>query len=105
MNINAINNQSFQAKMPSVPESRIKVTGKVNGYVEQMLNEGSAKLESIAETCKTKVNIAQKGDTVFVNAGPKTSLFNLSEMKHGNEFYENIISNIKENGNILARLS
>lgn len=105
MKINAINNQSFQAKMPNIPELRIKVTGKVNGYVEQMLNEGNAKLESVAEMCKTKVNIAQKGDTVFVNSGPKTSFFNLSEMKHGNEFYENIISNIKENGNILARLS
>ena len=105
MNINAINNQSFQAKMPNIPESRIKISGKVDGYIEQMLNKGNAKLESIAKTCKTRVNIAQKGDTVFVNAGPKTSLFNLSEMKHGNEFYENIISNIKENGNILARLS
>ena len=105
MNISAINKQVFQAKIPNIPESRIKVTGNVDGYVEQMLNEGSAKLESVAEACKTRVNIAQKGDTILINAGPKTSLFNLNNMKHGNEFYENIISNIKENGNLLARIS
>ncbi len=104
MNIKAISNQVFQGKMPQMPESRIKVLGKVDGYVEQMLAEGNSKLEAMAEMCKTKVYIAQKGNSLLVNAGPKTSLFNMKEMKHGNDFYENIITNIKENGNILARI-
>ena len=103
MNIKAMNSLSFQAKMPKIPEARIKVSGAVDGYVEQMLADGNAKLQQIAELYKTKVNIAQKGDAVLVNAGPKTSVFNLKDMKHGNDFYENIISNIKENSAILVR--
>ena len=97
MNINAVNNLNFQAKAPKIPEARVKVVGKVNGYVEQMLNEGNAKLENVANFYNTNVRIAQKGDTVLINAGPKTSFFDYKAMAKSEDFYKNIVDNIREN--------
>lgn len=100
MNINAINTLGFQAKVPKLPPERVKVVGKVNGYIEQMLNDGSAKLENIANIHKTDVRIAQKGDLVLVNSGPKTTYFDYKAMSKSDDFYQNIINNIRENSNI-----
>lgn len=103
MKILQTSNKILQTKMSKMPESRLKIVGEIDGYVEQMLADGRANLESLAKLYKTKVNIAQKGDAVLVNAGPRTSMFNLKDLKHGNEFYENIINNIRENGKILLK--
>lgn len=96
MNTNSVNNQAFQAKMPKI-EPRVKVVGKVNGYIEQMLNEGNALIENSAKLNQATVRIAQKGDQVLINAGPKTSFFDYKAMSNSKDFYENILKNIREN--------
>ena len=54
MNINAINNQVFQAKMPKTKpnELRVKVLGEVNGYIEKRLADGSAFYERYRDSCR-----------------------------------------------------
>ncbi|MBQ7764791.1 hypothetical protein IJ384_05440 [bacterium] len=105
MNISAINNQSFQAKkIPTEPMTRINTVGKVNGYVEEMLCSGNAKLQDFALGCNVNTRIAQKGDSLIVNSGPVTDVFNMKKMASGDEFYLNIMRNMEKNGNILTRM-
>ena len=105
MKINAINNQMFGAKKISAKDlSRIETVGKVNGYVEDMLCFGNKTLQEFAQGCNVMTKIAQKDKAIIVNSGPKTSVFNLGELKNGKEFYQNIMNNMKENGDILARM-
>lgn len=74
MNVNSI---GFGAK---VPNSRIKVVGEIDGYVDEMLNRGAREINNIANAHGKDVMIAQRGDSLMVNSGAVTSMFNMKEM-------------------------
>lgn len=104
MNINAINNQVFQAKMPKTKpnELRVKVLGEVNGYIEKRLADGSAFYEKMARDYGiASLNLAQKGDYLLINAGgPKTTAYNWKKAEIGRDFDLAIVNNIRENSQI-----
>ena len=105
MRINSINATSFGGAEKFLPNQRLKVVGKVDSYVDQMLREGFGEIESLAEAYRVKtVKIAQKGENLLVNSGVKTTIFNMNKMKHGVEFYDKIVGNIRENGEVLSIL-
>lgn len=93
MNMN-ISANSFGANLTA---SRIKVVGKVDGYVEEMLNRGNQIINDAANLHKRDVTIAQRGDVLMVNSGVITSMFNMKDMKSGRDFFLNTISNIRAN--------
>lgn len=83
MNVNSLN--------------RVSTVGKVNGYVEAMLNRANGEISTYAEQFGRNVKVAQKGDRVFVNSGNITSSFDYKEMKRADEFKDNILKNILAN--------
>ena len=101
MNINAINNQLFQGKMPKEPLSRIKIIGDVNGYIEQRIADGSNLIGNTAKLYNKEVKLAQKGDLLLINSGTKTTAFNWKQIENPKELYDSIINNIRENGKII----
>ncbi|MCM1004407.1 MAG: hypothetical protein NC408_08710 [Candidatus Gastranaerophilales bacterium] len=92
-----MNSIGFGAKMPV---SRIKVMGEVDGYVDEMLNKGAREINNIANAHGKDVVIAQRGDSLMVNAGSVTSMFNMKEMESGKDFFTNIINNIRANSDV-----
>ena len=105
MRVNSINATSFGGAEKFLPNQRLKVVGKVDSYVDQMLREGFGEIESLAEVYRVNaVKIAQKGDSLLINSGVKTTIFNMNKMKHGDEFYDKIVGNIRENGEVLSIL-
>ncbi len=103
MKINPVGRQGLQIAKSVLPESKVKIVGKVDGYVEQMLRESSFDFDILAEAYKVKdVKIAQKDNLLLVNSGVKTTFFDLKKMKHGSEFDDNIVNNIRENGEKLS---
>ena len=105
MKINPVGRQGLQVAKSVLPESKVKIVGKVDGYVEQMLRESSLDFDVLAEAYKVKdVKIAQKDNLLLVNSGVKTTFFNLNKMKHGSELDDNIVNNIRENGELLSIL-
>ncbi len=95
MNIKAIRN----IKMPQAKayEPRVKVSGKVDGYVEAMLDSYNAKLENLASLYDRNIKLAQKDKTVLVNSGMITSKIDLKKLTHANDFYKGIVDNVKAN--------
>ena len=77
--------------------SRVNTVGKVNGYVEAMLNSANAEINNVAKQFGRNVKIAQKGDRVLVNSGTITSSFDYKKMEKADEFKENIIKNLVAN--------
>ena len=83
MNVNSLN--------------RVSTVGKVDGYVDAMLNRANAEINTIAEQFGKNVKIAQKDSRVLVNSGNITSSFDYKEMKRADEFKDNILKNILAN--------
>ena len=83
MNVNSLN--------------RVSTVGKVNGYVEAMLNRANGEISTYAEQFGRNVKVAQKGDRVFVNSGNITTSFDYKKMKKADEFKNNIFQNILAN--------
>lgn len=95
MNTNGI---TFTAA--KIPTSRIKVVGKVNTYVDEMLNQAARDINNVANLHNRDVFIAQRGDSLMVNSGAVTSMFNMNEMESGRDFVMNIINNIRANSDV-----
>ncbi len=83
MNVNSLN--------------RVSTVGKVDGYVEAMLNSANAEINNVAKQFGRNVKIAQKGSRVFVNSGLITSSFDYKKMKKASEFKNNILNNLVAN--------
>ena len=101
MNINSV---SFQGQ---VPISRIKLARNlnnkelpVNDYVRDMLATHNEELEKVANFFDRDVVIAQKANLLLINSGVKTSVLDMSKMKHGSEVVTAIKMNIVENNAI-----
>lgn len=77
--------------------SRVNTVGKVNGYVEAMLNSTNAEINIVAKQFGRNVKIAQKGDRVLVNSGTITSSFDYKKMQKAREFKDNILNNLIAN--------
>lgn len=92
-----VNGIGFGAK---VPVSRIKIVGTVDDYVHEMLREGAGQIHNIANAHGKDVFIAQRGDSLMVNSGTITSMFNMKKMERGRDFFNNIINNIRANSEV-----
>ena len=77
--------------------SRVNTVGKVNGYVEAMLDSANAEIDTVAKQFGRNVKIAQKGDRVFVNSGIITSSFDYKKMEKASDFKKNILNNLVAN--------
>lgn len=83
MNVNSLN--------------RVSTVGKVDGYVEAMLNKANAEIDTVAKQYGSQVRVAQKGSRVFVNSGMITSSFDYKKMQKASEFKNNILNNLVAN--------
>lgn len=83
MNVNSLN--------------RVKTIGKIDGYVEAMLNNAHGNIATFANQFNRDVKIAQKDSRVFVNSGTITSSFDYKKMQRATDFQTNIINNIVAN--------
>ena len=83
MNVNSLN--------------RVSTVGKVDGYVETMLNRANAEIDTVAKQFGSQVKVAQKGSRVFVNSGTITSSFDYKKMEKAREFKDNILNNLIAN--------
>lgn len=81
----------------NISKNRIQTIGKVDGYVEQMLNMGHESINNVANLFGRDVKIAQKNKRVFINSGPITSSFDYTKMEKGRDFQRNIIDNLVAN--------
>ena len=61
--------------------SRVQTIGKIDGYVEEMLNRTHADIDTIAKQFNKRVKIAQKDSRVLVNSGNITSSFDYKKME------------------------
>ena len=77
--------------------NRVRTVGKIDGYVEAMLNRANAEINTIAKQFGRNVKIAQKDSRVLVNSGSITSSFDYKDMKRADEFKKNIVNNIIAN--------
>ena len=77
--------------------SRVNTVGKVNGYVEAMLDSANAEIDTVAKQFGRNVKIAQKGNRVFVNSGIITSSFDYKKMEKASDFKKNILNNLVAN--------
>lgn len=101
MNSMNINSTSFGAKLPV---SRIKMARSiankelpVDNYVKEMLEQHGSKIEKVADYFGRDVVLAQKGKSLLVNSGVKTSVIDMKNMKKGEDLIDGIINNIKIN--------
>lgn len=94
MNVNGI---GFGAKIPT---SRIKIVGEVDGYVDEIISRNAREIHNIADAHGKDVLIAQRGDSLMVNSGAVTSMFNMKEMDNDRDFFKNIIDNIRANSEV-----
>ena len=83
MNVNSLN--------------RVQTVGKIDGYVEAMLNRVHGEISTLAGQFGRNVKVAQKDSRVFVNSGNITSSFDYKKMEKADEFKENIIKNLVAN--------
>ena len=83
MNVNSLN--------------RVQTVGKIDGYVEAMLNRAHGEISTLAGQFGRNVKVAQKDSRVFVNSGNITSSFDYKKMEKADEFKENIIKNLAAN--------
>ena len=83
MNVNSLN--------------RVQTVGKIDGYVEAMLNRAHGEISTLAGQFGRNVKVAQKDSRVFVNSGNITSSFDYKKMEKADEFKENIIKNLVAN--------
>ena len=83
MNVNSLN--------------RVQIVGKIDGYVEAMLNRAHGEISTLAGQFGRNVKVAQKDSRVFVNSGNITSSFDYKKMEKADEFKENIIKNLVAN--------
>lgn len=102
MNSMNINSASFGAKLPV---SRIKfardihnVELPVDNYVKEMLAEHGSKIENAANYVNRDVVLAQRGNLLLANSGPKTSVIDMSKMNKGDDLIDGIIHNLSING-------
>ena len=56
MRINSINATSFGGAEKLLPNQKLRIVGKVDGYVDQMLREGFGEIESLAEVYKVTLH-------------------------------------------------
>ena len=99
MNINPVCNdgnctaaQSFKGYEP-----KIKVVGKVDDYVQSMLDTYNAQIENQANLYKKNINVAQKDKALFFNSGTITSKIDLKKLSNADDFYRGIVDNLKAN--------
>ena len=105
MKINPISRDGMQIAKSVLPESKVKIVGKVDGYVDQMLKDSLSDFECLAEAYKIKtLKIAQKDSLLLINSGVKTTFLDLKKMKQGTDFDDSIVNNIRENGEKLSIL-
>ena len=105
MKISQVNATHFGGTDKLFSTPRVKIVGKVDGYVEQMIRESLCDFESLAEAYKiNSIKLAQKNNLFLVNSGIKTKFFDLTKMKQGSDFDDNIVNNIRENGELLSIL-
>ncbi len=101
MNTMNVNNTAFTAKM-QLP--RIKMARNINNvelpvdnYVKEMLEQHGAKIEKAAEFVGKDVVLAQRGKTLLVNSGAKTTAIDMREMNKGEDLVTGIIHNLHIN--------
>ncbi len=102
MNINPVCNDGNCAATQSFKgyEPKVNVVGKVDDYVQSMLDTYNAQLEGQANLYKRNINVAQKDKALFVNSGAVTSKIDLKKLNHASDFYKGIVDNLKANSEV-----
>ena len=81
-------------------KSNVKVVGELGEYARVRLEEVYPDIEHYAAQHGLKIRLAQKGNSLFMNSGGRTTLLNLKEMDSAREFQQAIYDNIKQNYNL-----
>ena len=91
----------FGAKLPV---SRIKYATNihnrelpVDNYVKEMLANYGSEIEKLANYLGKDVVIAQKGNLLLANSGPRTTVIDMRKMEHGRDLINGITHNLKIN--------
>lgn len=100
MNMN-VNSVGFGAKLPV---SRIKIARDlnnaelpINNYVREMLEQHGAEIEKVADYVGKDVVLAQRGNLLLANSGPRTTVIDMSKMNSGRDLINGITHNLKIN--------
>lgn len=107
MNIMNINNTMFGAAKPRVNWARNvnNVEYPVSKELKDRINTIMPALEAEAKNAKTNVTLAQKGDSLLINAGPLTSIVEDVSKKTDEYLDYKIADNIDMNKYIKKRVS